>query len=182
MLAAAAIALVAMTGCAIKAPPYQPSIDNVNVLKRGGATGAAVGTFTVQAGAVGAASISVRASSMEPPNGGTYAAYLAEALKAELDLARRLDPKATIDITGVLLKNDIDAGGFSRNNGEIEVRFVVRRDGQVRFDKTKRGAADWESSFVGAIAIPKAQQQYPVLVQTLLAALYADADFQSAIR
>ena len=31
-------------------------------------------------------------------------------------------------------------------------------------------------------ASPKAAQQYPVLVQNMLAALYADADFVAAIR
>lgn len=103
-------------------------------------------------------------------------------MKTELDLARRLDPKATVEITGVLLKNDISAGGLARNSAEIEARFVVRRDGQVSFDKVMRGATDWESSFLGSIAIPRAQQQYPVLVQLLLQSLYRDAQFQSAIR
>ncbi len=182
MLAAACATLALMTGCAMKAPAYQPSIDNVGLVKKGGTTPVAVGAFTVQTGAPGAASLSVRASSMTSPVGAHYGDYLAEALKQELDMARRLDPKANIEISGVLLKNVLSAGGFVRNDGEIEARFVVRRDGQIRFDKTKRAASEWESSFVGAVAIPKAQQQYPVIVQQLLAALYADADFQSAIR
>lgn len=181
-LACAAAALLVMTGCATKAPPYQPSIDNVSALKRGGSTAATVGTFTVQAGAVGATTISLRAADMTPPSGGSYAGYLAEALKSELELAHRLDPKANIEIAGVLLKNVINAGGIARNDGEVQARFVVRRDGQVRFDKTKRGSGEWESSFAGAVAIPRAQQQYPLIVQSLLAALYADPDFLSAIR
>jgi len=172
----------AMAGCAVKANNYQPSIANVELLKRSGSAPAVVGAFSVQSGAVGGSTITLRASPMEPPSGGTYAGYLAEALKMELDMARRLDPKAAIEISGVLLKNDIAAGGMSRNSGEIEARFVVRRDGQMRFDKTKRVSDEWESSFAAAIAIPKAQQQYPVLVQSLLAALFADTDFQNAIR
>jgi len=181
-VAVAAAALALMTGCATKAPPYQPSIDNVNTLKKTGASVAGVGTFGTQPGAPGATSIQVRASEMTPPAGGAYAQYIEEALKTELELSKRLDPKANVVITGVLLKNVINAGGMSTNNGEIEARFVVRRDGQVRYEKTKRATSEWESSFAGAVAIPKAVQQYPVLVQLLLGQLFADADFQAAIR
>jgi hypothetical protein len=181
-LVVAVAALALTTGCATKAPPYQPSIDNVGALKKTGSKATSVGTFGTQPGAPGATSIQLRAAQMTPPNGGTYAQYIEEALKAELDLAKRLDPKANIVITGVLVKNIINAGGISKNDGEIEARFTVRRDGQVRFEKVKRSSAEWESSFVGNIAIPKAAQQYPVLVQSLLGALYADPDFQAAVR
>jgi hypothetical protein len=67
-------------------------------------------------------------------------------------------------------------------SGYIEARFVVKKDGQVTFDKTKRGSASWESSFVGAIAIPAAQSSYPLIVQDLLAKLYGDTDFQTALK
>lgn len=181
LLVAAVGAMLGSTGCAVKANSYQPSIANVSVLNKGSAK-VAVGEFTVQAGAVGGATISLRGNSMTAPDTADYAGYLAAALKTELDMAKRLDPKANIQVSGVLLKNDIAAGGISTNSGEVEARFVVKRDGKVTFDKTKRSADQWESSFAAAIAIPKAQQQYPVLVQKLLAALYADADFQSALR
>ncbi|HEY0859101.1 MAG TPA: hypothetical protein VGE16_18685 [Albitalea sp.] len=181
-LVAAVAAVAVMTGCATKAPSYQPSIQNVNVLKRAGTSAATVGTFGTEPGASGATSIQLRAAQMTTPSGGPYAQYIEEALKTELDLAQRLNPKANVVITGVLVKNNINAGGINTNDGEVEARFVVRRDGSVRFEKTKRGTAQWESSFVGNIAIPKAAQQYTVLVQLLLGALYADPDFQDAIR
>jgi hypothetical protein len=181
-LSVAIAALAVMTGCATKAPPYQPSIDNVNALKRGGASTAGVGSFATQPGAPGAASLQLRAVSMTPPSGSSYAQYLEDALKAELEMAQRLNPKGNTVITGTLLKNNINAGGFSTNDGEVEARFVVRRDGAVRFEKTKRGTAQWDSHFVGNIAIPKAQQSYTLIVQSLLASLYADPEFQAAIR
>ncbi|NKI94547.1 hypothetical protein [Rhizobacter sp. SG703] len=181
VLAASAAVAVFVSGCSTTAPTFQPSIANVSTLKAAGSTPVAVGAFTVQAGLKTATSIQLRAADMTTDK-GSYAQYLADALKSELDLAKRLDPKATIEITGVLLKNDIAAGGFSTNSGEVEARFIVRRDGQVKYEKTKRGTAEWEGSFAGATAIPKAAQQYPVLVQNMLAALYADADFVAAIR
>ncbi len=168
------------SGCAMQAPRYQPSIDNVEALKKLPAAPVAVGAFTVQPGVGGP--IGLRGNSMASSIGSDYAAYLADALRQELALAGRLGPTSKIEISGLLLKNDIAAGGFATNSGEIEARIVVKNDGVTRYDQVKRGALSWESAFMGAIAIPKAQQQYPLIVQNLLGQLWADADFQAAIR
>jgi hypothetical protein len=175
-------AVVLLHGCALTAPAYSPSVANVEALKKAGARTVALGSFTVQAGAPGGASIGLRGSSMTSPVGADYAAYLGEALRQELLLAGRLDPKSELEIAGTLMKNDIAAAGVSTNSGEIEARFVVRRAGAVRFDAVKRAESSWESSFVGGIAIPKAQQQYPVIVQQLLAKLLADPQFVAALQ
>ncbi len=170
-----------MTGCAMKAPPYDASISNVSTLKRAGQTTVRLGEFDVSANAVGATTISIRGSSMGSPVGSTYAAYLADALKQELDMAKRLDPASSLVVSGSLLGTDLDAG-MSTGSAYVEARFVVKKDGQVRYDRTKRGNATWESSFIGAIAIPAAQKNYPQAVQNLLEGLYADSDFQNALK
>jgi hypothetical protein len=179
--AALVLAAVLATGCAMQAPRYQPSLDNVEVAKKLPAS-ASVGAFKVQANGAGVSSIGLRGSSMNSPVGADYAAYLADALQQELQLAGKMDAKSTVVITGVLLKNDIAAGGFSTNSGEIEAEFLVLNGGKERFRATKRSELSWESSFVGAIAIPKAQQQYPLLVQKLLTQLFADASFVAALK
>jgi hypothetical protein len=181
-LRAAALLVCAalLHGCALQAAPYQASIDNVESWKKSGPVN--LGAFTVKADATGATSIGLRGNPMNSPVGADYAAYLADALRKELTLAGKLDPKSSLEISGALLKNDIAAAGVSTNSGEIEARFIVRRDGAVRYDAVKRAEASWESSFVGAIAVPKAQQQYPILVQQLLAKLLGDAQFQAALR
>ena len=180
-LALVALGPVFAAGCAMQAPPYQPSLDNVEILKKtAGPT--ALGSFTVQAGGAGVVSIGLRGSSMSSPVGTDYAAYLASALSQELQLAGKLDPKAKVVITGLLLKNDIAAGGMSTNSGEIEAQFTVFNAGQERYRGTHRAEMSWESSFIGAVAIPKAQQQYPLLVQKLLAQLMADSRFQAALK
>lgn len=182
LAAGAAVALSALTGCATKSPPYSPSIANVSKLKAAGTAPVAIGAFSVKSDLPGAAAIGMRGSSMSSSIGSDYAAYLAEAIRLELELAGRLDPKSTLEISGTLLRNDLDASGISKGTAAVEGRFVVKRDGQVRFDKVKRGTAEWESSFAGAVALPRAAQNYPIVVQELLTALYADADFQSALR
>ena len=179
--ALAAALLLLIGGCASKAPPYQASLDNLELLKKA-PRGMAVGSFSVAAGATGATTISIRAANMGSPVGADYAAYLAEALRQELVLAGKLDPRSSLEIGGVLLKNDIDAGGFSTNTGELEARFIVKNGGAQRYEKVHRASLIWDSSFAGAIAIPKAHQQYPLIVQKLLSQLLADAEFQAAIR
>lgn len=171
-----------LQGCAITAAQYSPAIDNVEVIKKAAAKPAAIGTFVVGAGLTSGSTISLRGNSMNSPVGQDYAAYLAEALRQELTLAGKLDPKSGIEISGALVKNDIAAGGFSTNSGEVEARFVVKINGVERYQSVKRAEASWESSFVGAIAIPKAQQQYPLLVQKLISQLFADAQFIAALR
>ena len=168
-------------GCAMQSPPYSPSIDHVQLIKDKTRQAAKLGEFSVQAGAKNATSIGIRASSMSSNVGGDDAQYLAQALRSELEMAQRLDPKANIEITGVLLGTDIDTG-MSEGTGYIQARFVVKNNGAIRFDKVKRGDFKWESSFVGAIAIPAAQQAYPSVVKELLGALYGDDDFQQALQ
>ena len=182
-LAIAAIGTLAAlsTGCALQAPPYAPSIDNVERLKTLPSS-MGVGAFSAAPGAPGATSISLRANSMESPVGADYAAYLAAALRQELTMAGKFDAASQIQIGGVLVKNDIAAAGISTNSGEIEARVTVKRGAETRFDKVVRAETSWESSFMGAIAIPKAQQQYPFLVQQLLRNLFSDADFVSAVK
>ena len=163
----------------MQAPRYQPSLDNVEAVKKAPAK-VTVGAFTLQAGAE--KGIGLRGSTMSSPVGNDYAAYLADALAQELTLAGKVDAQSKIVISGQLIKNDIAAGGFSTNSGEVEARIVVMNNGAQKFDKVKRAELSWESSFMGAIAIPKALQQYPVIVQKLLSLLWADADFHSALK
>lgn len=178
LTAMTSIALLA--ACSTVAPTYTASVENVEQLKA--LPAAAVGEFKLAMTDSGATAIGLRSTTMTSPVGGNYAAYLAEALRAELSLAGKLDPKSPFEITGSLLKNDIDAGGFSANSGEIEARFVLKRNGQERYAAVKRAEARWESSFAAAIAIPKAQNQYPVLVQKLVTQLLTDPEFVKAMR
>jgi hypothetical protein len=141
-----------------------------------------VGKFAAAPNATGATIISLRGSAMGSPIGEGYADYLAAALRQELELARLLDDKSPIEVSGVLLKNDIAAGGTVTNSGEIEARFIVRRDEAVRYDAVKRAELTWESSFAGAVAIPLALQNYPKLVQKLLGELMSDTAFVASCK
>lgn len=172
-----------LTGCAGPAPNYSPSVDNIETLKKAG-SGVQVktGTIGVTAGMPGAESMSLRAASMVSPVGANYGDYIAAALRQELELAKLYNPQSGVEITGTLIKNNIDAGGFTTNSGQIEARFLVTAGGAVRFDKIKKAERTWEGAFAGAVAIPAAANNYPLMVQSLVASLVTDPDFVKAIR
>jgi hypothetical protein len=179
----AILVFVSLTsGCAMMAPTYSPALENVQRLKDSGTAGVKLGAFTAQAGPLNPATLSLRGNTLVSPQGESFALYLAEALKQELALAGKLKQDSAIEVAGVLLKNDISIGSFVTGRGEIEARFTVKRQNTVVFDKPVAAQTQWESSFAGAIAIPRGQQEYPRLVQTLIRNLLADADFIAAIK
>jgi hypothetical protein len=180
-----ALVLVAASGCVTTAlaPSYNPSIENVQKLRDSGAHPARVGSFEPKL-VTGQTdnSISLRGSGMTSPYGGKFSTYIEEALKADLAAAQLLDEKSSVQISGVVTKNDVSVGNISEGTGEIEARVTVKRDNQVRYDKVKNAKIKFESSFAGAVAIPAGRKAYLDLVQKFLAGLYADADFIAALK
>ena len=183
LLLAGAIVVAALgSGCSIVAPQYSSSMQNVQKLKDAGNTPAKVGEFGSRQAPENANPISLRGSSLVSPYASSYANYLGEAIKQELTLAGRLTSNADIEVSGVLLKNDINVSGFSVGYGDIEARFVVKKGGRVTYDQTKSAHTEWESAFAGPIAIPRGRDEYPRLVQQLLAVLYTDKTFLEALQ
>lgn len=171
-----------LVGCAGPAPNYAPSIDNVEVLKKIGGNAVKTGVIDVAPGIPGGNSMALRAATMLSPVGKNFGDYIAAALRQELELAKLYNPQSGIEISGNLLRNNIDAGNISTNTGQIEARFLVKTNGKVLFDKIKRIERQWESSFAGAVAIPLAANNYPLMVQGLVSSLVTDPDFVKAIR
>jgi hypothetical protein len=173
---------VLATGCSMMAPQYTASLDNVQVLKDSGIPTTKVGQFNASTDKGYANPISIRGSQLSSPYENSYANYLSAAIKQELSLAKKLSPDTSVEILGTVLKNDIDASGFSIGFVEIEARFVVKQSDQVRYDQVKSIHHEFPSSFAGAVAIPRAVQEYPVAVQKLLGLLYTDKSFTDAIK
>jgi hypothetical protein len=176
------LSTMVLTACGTVSPNYAPSIANVESFKKSGIASAKVGVVSVANTKSGATSITIRAATMASSVAPNYGAYLAAAMKQELDMAKLYDEKSTLEITGDMIKNDIAGMGITTASGEMEVRFMVKSNGAVRFDKVKAVTHSWESSFVGAIAIPKAQGEYPTMVQKLISALIADPEFIQALK
>jgi hypothetical protein len=177
-----ALAVLTTTGCASVAPKYASLPDNINLLRDVGAQPVRLGQFTADPASQGKVEqLSIRGGEYHSPYGDSFVLYLQEALRQDLEGAKLLSPTGAVEVAGVVIKNELDTG-MDKGSASIEARFLVRRGAEVRFDKVKSATFEWESSFVGAIAIPRSQQNYPVAVQKLYSQLYADPAFQAALK
>ncbi|MBA6294372.1 hypothetical protein H4J58_03195 [Colwellia sp. MB3u-70] len=168
-----------ITACSMQAPPYEASIENVQIIKGAKVKQVKVGkiTSTKQLD-----SISLRGSSMYSPVNKSYGSYLQKALEYELKLAKLLSAVSSTVLTGEMLTNGINISSFSEGVGEASAKFVVTRDNKVIFDKIISTNHTFESSFMGAIAIPNAQASYVNLVQKLIKNLFEDKTFISVLK
>jgi hypothetical protein len=171
--------MLLLGGCASPAPKYTPAVENVQTLKNAGIPRARVADF---ASAPELNRITLRGSPLESPIGGSYGAYLADAIRQELDLAKALDPAAPVEISGTLLKNDVNVANIITGSATVEARVVVKKSGQTRYDKVKTATMEWDSSYFGSVAIPRGKENYPLVVQKLVQQLFTDADFIQALK
>lgn len=171
--------LLFITGCATIALKYNTDFNHISPLRKEKLNPVRVAPVTKDPTA-NVDSLTIRGSSYLSPY-GSYADYLAEALKQELDDAQLLNPNSQIEVSAVLLRNSLDAG-ISIGVAEVEARFVVRKAGELKYEKVKIAKLTWESSFVGDIAVPLAQQNYLKVMQKLIGLLLSDPEFISALR
>jgi hypothetical protein len=177
------IGILILGACSLTAPKYNASFDSSQKLRDAGLEKVKVGNFSAAPNAKGKVDgLSIRASSYASPYNNSFVAYLEQAMRQELEDSRLLNSNADTEIDGVLIRNELDGSGFSVGTADIEAQFIVRRDGGIRFDKVKSAHQEWESSFVGATAIPAAAQNYPVVVQKLISNLFADPEFIAALK
>ncbi|WP_199100994.1 hypothetical protein, partial [Dyella sp. ASV21] len=160
---------------------YKPPIANTESLLKHQGDKLDVGQVVAESG-VPNTRLAVRASALEGTGPDhTFSAYLQEALVSELQAAGRLDHHAATRIDATLTRNELDSSGFSKGMANLGARFVVIRDGHPIYDKTLTAEHEWESSFLGGVAIPAAIQNYPVVVQKLVGKLFLDPDFIKAV-
>lgn len=76
----------------------------------------------------------------------------------------------------------MDVAGINTGEGYMDVKLVVSQRGRTVHEKVYSVKTQFESSFAGAVAIPKGQTEYPRLVRTLLQAVYADPSFIAALK
>lgn len=110
LLTFTALFVVMGSGCSLMAPQYSASMDNVQKLKDAGAYQVKVGRFDSSNDPANANPISLRGSTVSSPYENSYATYLEEAIRQELALADKLTPDTDVEVSGLLLKNDMDAG------------------------------------------------------------------------
>jgi hypothetical protein len=184
-LLAAALGAVALGVSACATPPMAPpqaTLDNIQTLRAANLTSMKVGDFTAGPGRPTEMDkrIVVRAGAQAAPN-GSYARYLADTIRAELEGGGRFDSNSATVLSGVITDSHVDSG-LPTGHANLAVRFTLVRDGKVVFEKTLTADATWESNFMGAVAIPFAFNNYTGLFNQITTKLFADPDFRAAAR
>jgi hypothetical protein len=185
-LRAATACLVALSvvGCAsVKMAAPAATASTVEKLRAANLAPAAVGTFGLAAGKNAemdkVLNNGLRGSSVSPA-AGTFSQQLKDTLIAELRAAGLYDERSNAVIEGKLTDSKVDAA-MSKGTGRLAAQITVNRGGSKVFDKEVVVDAEWESSFVGAVALPAAINQYNGMYKTLAAKLFDDPDFRRAL-
>lgn len=121
----------------------------------------------------------LRGNTLSPAK-GSWSQLLKDTLVVELTAAGLYDPASSLVITGQLIDSRVDAA-IGTGTGRLAARFSVAKQGQVVYDKDVAVDASWESSFMGAVAVPQAMNQYGALYKALVARLVDDPDFRRAL-
>ncbi len=179
------VATTQLTGCAsLKMGQPAASVDNIAKMRDGSPKApAAVGTFVLEAGKPASMdqSVAVRGgNTLTSPIANSFAQYLKETLRVELEGADLLDPASQIRIDGILMDSMLDPS-MSTGKGRLLARFVVKKADAVKYDRSLEVNSEWESSFMGAVAVPAAVQNYQLMYRKLVGQLFDDPDFRKAL-
>jgi len=171
-----------LTGCAsltMTAP--KSTMENTVKLRSAGMAPVAVGSFkSTLADPKADAAINMRGTNGLAAPGGSFAQYLGDSLKAELQSAGLIDPSSKIVISGTVTQSVLNAN-IGTADAKLGARFVVTRSGAVAFDQELVVDSQWESSFMAAVAVPLAANNYEGLYRKLVAKLIDDPAFRSAV-
>lgn len=182
-LVSAACALVSLTACGtVQMGAPQASLEGIQAVRAAKIEPVAVGHFSPAPGLPRGfdSSVGVRAITLVPSH-GSFAGYLQETLEAELSGAGIVDPSAKLSLGGSLTDRRLDPS-IGTGHGRLAARFVLKSGESVVYDKEQVVTSSWDSSFIGAVAIPAAINEFTVLFRQLVLALLNDPDFLSAAK
>lgn len=173
-----------MVGCAsVKLPPPTAKVETVQALRFANLTPAAVGEFRLEDGKDPNTDTTVgglRGSSVAAAS-GSFSQQLKEEIITNLKAAALYDENSPIRIEGRLTDSYVDAA-VKVGTGRLAARFIVNRDGKRVYDKELVVESTWPSAFVGAVAIPKAINEYGALYKKLAEKLFTDNKFKLALK
>jgi hypothetical protein len=172
--------LVLLSACSIVAPNYQPDFKSVNDLKNSDVQKMSVGMVLLASPNL--EKVSLRGTTLSSPYNDSYADYFKNALEENLKQSGLWEKNSNLVVSCEVLRNDVDASGFSTGTADLEAKFVVKNSGSEVYNKTHSVKYDWPSSFLGAVAIPNAQKNYGLAVQKLMDEFFTDPTFLAAVK
>jgi hypothetical protein len=184
LAACAGVALIAFftTGCAQPLPHHEPTMLSLGILRGSTLPAMQVGQFALAPGKPASMdrSVTLRSVTMHSPDGDSFAQYLGKTVETDLRAAGKLDLKSPLVIKGLLTDSGAGAG-LATGDASLAATFSVLKDDREIFHKDLAVSAQWDSSFIGAVAIPAAMNQYFALYEKLASQLFADKDFVAAV-
>ena len=180
-LAGAAALALTVSGCAAQVGAPQASIASIEAVRRIDIPSLKLGDFK-PGGTLKPAddkSITIRAINVISAPGGSFAGYLKATLEADLRAAGRLDGNSPYVLNGVLIRSDLSSA-IGTGTAAIGATFTLLKDGKSLYEKNLSVDATWDSSFLGAIAIPDAINNYTGLYEKLSLTVLSDPDFKAA--
>lgn len=168
------VIILIVSGCSSIAPNYQSDFKTVNGLKNNNLHSMKSGEFTEKDKTVN--DITIRGGEMSSPYDKSFGKYLKKALEEELKQASLWDKSSNFEVSGILLKNELDGSGMNIGTADISAKFVVKKNRKVIYSKTHTIHHEWESAFAGMTAIPRAQNNYVTAIQKLLKAFFLDKE------
>lgn len=176
-------ALTFLSGCStLTMSTPQPNIENTQATRSLKAEPMAVGKFIIapDKDASMDQGISIRTNTLQSPEQNSFAAYLGKTLKVELETAGLLNENSTTVISADLLDSRLEAP-IGKSAASLSARFKVDRNGSNVFQKVLSVSDEWDSPFIGAIAIPAAIGRYENLHKKLVNQLLTDEVFRAAV-
>jgi len=161
----------------------QPSMPVLEILRSSDLPVMQVGKFALAPGKSASLdkSVGIRSVSLSSPYEGSFAKYLQQTLETDLRAAGKLDANADTVLEGLLTQSDVDAG-IGTGTAVLGAKFSLLKGGKSVFEKDLAVHAQWDSSFIGAVAIPDAVNQYSSLYEKLVLELVSDKDFKAAAK
>jgi hypothetical protein len=172
-----------LTGCAgIKMSPPKATLATTASLRSATLAPAKVGTFNIDPSISGKdQSMSMRGTNtVSSPIDNSFAQYLRESLRVELEAAGLYDASSQNLISATLTQTELDAA-IGTGTSKLGAKFVVTRSGQVKYQQEFTVQDSWESSFMAATAVPLAASHYEGLYRQLVAKLLNDPAFRTAM-
>lgn len=183
-LAFAAMAGALLVGCAtVQTPAPTATPETVDKLRQANLAPSAVGKFSLAPGKspdMDRTLSGLRGSSIAP-SGGSFSEQLKQTIATELKAAGLYADNSKSVIDGQLTDSKVDAA-VGTGTGRLAAIFTVNRDGKRVYSKELAVDAQWESSFMGAVALPAAINQYNALYKKLAAKLFDDPEFRAAMK
>ncbi|MEI8610355.1 hypothetical protein L4D15_02525 [Enterovibrio norvegicus] len=171
--------VASVSGCSVMAPPYQAGLLAGNDIRGAENVDMKTGHFTMEKPSLN--KIGLRASNLVSPYKNSFSEYLRKGLEEELKIASLWNENSDVVVSAVLLENDVDASGINIGTADLSANFEVNAQGEKIYDRTHSIHHEWDSSFMGAIAITNSQLGYQEAVKKLLRNFLNDPALLSAL-